>query len=94
MSRKLITVTTLILTIGFLLLGTIYKTTADGYKGMTARDGIMVDGKFQELSTFNFGGNSQKYESFNTGGTICYILGSITGVICVISFITGKKSKH
>ena len=39
------------------------------------------------------GGNTEKYEAFNIGGTIFYILAGVTGVICVVSVVSQKKKK-
>lgn len=93
MSRKLITGATLIMTIGFLVLGVIFKSTAERQQGVSASTGVMINGQYTETSSGRIGANWEKYETFNTGGTIFYILAGVTGVICVVSAVTRKKSK-
>ena len=93
MSRKLITGATLIATIGFLLLGVIFKSVAEKQQGISASTGVMINGKYTETSSGRIGANQEKYGAFNTGGTIFYILAGVTGVTCVVSIVTRKKSK-
>lgn len=91
--KKLIMVTTLIMTICLLLLGVIFKNTASRHEGISASVGIVVDGNYKETSSGKLGADREKNEVYDTGGTIFYVLSSITGVICIASFIADKKSK-
>ena len=93
MSRKMVTGCTLIMTICFLLLGVIFKATAESQRGVPISMGVMIDGKYSENTPGRIGANNEKYESFNTGGTMFYVLAGITGIICVTSLIGHKKSK-
>ncbi len=92
MSRKLIIGATLVLTICFLLLGVIFKSTADRHQGISSSTGVMINGKYTEISSGRIGANKEKYEVFNTGGTIFYILAGVTGVMCLVLAVTRKKS--
>lgn len=93
MSRKLITGVTLVLTICFLLLGVVYKSAAKEQQGVSVSSGIMINGQYTETSSGRIGANREKYEAFNTGGMIFYILAGVTGVICVVSVVGQKKTK-
>lgn len=93
MSKKLITGLTLFLTICFLLLGVLFKDAADKQKGVSASLGTMINGEYTEISSGNIGEDREKYEAFNTGKTIFYILAGVTGVICVMSLIGQRKTK-
>lgn len=93
MNRKLITRTTLFLTICFLLLGIIFKILADEQQAMSVSTGIILDGQFSEISSGRIGEDREKYESLNTGGTIFYILAGVTGIICIVSAVGKKKDK-
>lgn len=92
MSRKLVTGCTLVMTVCFLLLGVVFKETADNHRGVSVSMGVMIDGKYSENTSGRIGANSEKYEMFNKGGTTFYILAGVTGVICVISVMGRKKS--
>lgn len=93
MNRKLVIGVTLSLTICLFILGTIFKMTADKQQGVAASSGIMLDGQYVETSSGRIGANREKYEAFNVGGTIFYILAGVTGVICIGAVATQKKSK-
>lgn len=93
MDKKLVTGGTLILTIGFLLLGVIFKSAADSQKGVSVSSGAMINGQYVQTSSGVIGRDSERYEAFNTGGTIFYILAGVTGVICVVSVVTQKNKK-
>lgn len=89
--KKLITGATL--TICFLLLGVIFKKAADRQQGTSMLTGAVIDGQYIVTSSEQLGGNTEKYEAFNIGGTIFYILAGVTGVICVVSVVSQKKKK-
>ena len=91
--KKLITGATLTLTICFLLLGVIFKKAADRQQGTSMLTGAVIDGQYIVTSSEQLGGNTEKYEAFNIGGTIFYILAGVTGVICVVSVVSQKKKK-
>lgn len=93
MSKKLITGVALVLTICLLILGVIFKRTADKQQGVSASVGAVVNGQYTEISSGKVGANREKYEAFNTGGTIFYILAGVTGIICVLSVVSQKKDK-
>lgn len=93
MNRKLIIGATLTLTICFLLLGVVFKSVADKQQGLYATTGVMINGEYTEISSGRIGANIENYEKFNESGTIFYILAGITGVMCVVSVVTQKKSK-
>lgn len=94
MSRKFITGIMLFMTLGFLLLGFIFKSAADQHKGLEASAGVIINGEYKETAKGRLGTNTEKYEAFNAGGTIFYILGGITGVICIISILSRKKNNY
>ncbi len=93
MSKRLVAIAALVATICFLVLGMIFKSTAEDQQGVSASTGIIVDGNFTETSTGRVGANQEKYEAFNTGGTIFFILGGITAIVSVVSFASDKHSK-
>lgn len=93
MNRRLITGSALILTICFILLGIIFKFSADRQKGVSTSIGIMKDGRYIEASSGKMGRNNEKYEALNTSGTVFLILSGITGVIFVVAVVSQKKSK-
>lgn len=90
MNRNLIIGATLIMAIGFLILGIIFNSTADNHKGVSVTTGAIVNGQYIENTSGRIGEDKEKQESFETGGTIFYILAGISGVVCVISAIGGK----
>ena len=94
MSKRLVAVFALIVTICFLGLGMIFKSTAKEQQGVSASTGVLINGEFVETSTGRIGADKEKYETFNTGGTIFYVLGGITGIICIVAFISSKRSEE
>lgn len=92
MSKKLITGASIVLTICFLILGMLFKGAAAKQQGVQASAGIILNGQYVETAEGAIGANEEKYEVFNTGGTIFYILAGITGVICVVTILKGRKS--
>lgn len=92
MNRKFIITLTLIMTICFLLLGTIFKITANKHKGLSASSGVIINGEYSEVSSGKIGANKEKYEAFNTSGIIFYVLSGITGIVCIATTIQDKKS--
>lgn len=93
MNKKLIIGATLTITICFLILGIIFKMTAKNHRGIKASFGTVTNGQYIERESGRLGENKEKYEAFNTGGTIFFILAGITGVVCIASVISYKKSK-
>ncbi|OUP01959.1 hypothetical protein B5F37_05540 [Drancourtella sp. An210] len=93
MSKKLMKWIMLTFTICFLLLGAIFKSTAEDHKGLSASTGAIINGKFVEMSSGRIGANAEKYEAFNNSGTMFYILSGVTGVIFVAMLVMDKKSK-
>lgn len=93
MSRRFITLITLIMTICFLLLGIIFKGAADEQRGVSASAGVTIDGQYIEMSSGRLGANDEKYEKFNTSGTIFFLLAVVTVLICVVAVVTRKKSE-
>ena len=89
MNKKLITGGMLFLTICFLLLGIIFKYTADEQSGTSVSVGFKTDNQYTALSSGNIG-ESSTYESFNTAGTLFYVLAGISGVVCVVSILNRK----
>ena len=94
MSKRLVAVFALIVTICFLGLGMIFKSTAKEQQGVSASTGVLINGEFVETSTGRIGADKENYETFNTGGTIFYVLGGITGIICIVAFISSKRSEE
>lgn len=92
MGKKWIVGVTLILTVCFFVLGFVFKATAQDHKGITATTGVVINGEFVESTSGNLGGNSKSYEMFDSCGTTFYVLGGITGVICIIALVKNRKS--
>lgn len=90
MSRKMIMGGMLTLTVCFLLLGFIYKSTAKKYKGIA---GSMINGKYTELTSGRIGADEEKYESYNLRGNVSFILSGITGAACIVTVAGNKKFK-
>lgn len=90
--KKVTACCTLILTICFLVLGIVFKKTAENHRGVSTSFGVMIDGEYSENSSGTIGGNQEKYEMFNTGGTIFYVLAGVMGVICVVSALKSKSN--
>ena len=90
MNRSMITGATLIMAIGFLILGVIFNSTADNHIGVSVSTGAIVNGQYIDNTSGRLGENKEKQESFEAGGTIFYILAGISGAVCVISAIGGK----
>lgn len=93
MNEKILRGCMLIATIAFLLLGFIYKSTADSHKGIRVSTGIMTDGQYSEIDSGRIGEDREKYESFSTGGTMFYIFAGVTGLIFIVLSVTQKKRK-
>lgn len=91
MSRKVMTWITLIMTIGFLVLGGIFKRTAEEYKGFEVSFGTTVNGEFIKSSSGRMGDNPESYEAWNNSGTMFFALSGVSGLMCVISVISQKK---
>lgn len=91
MSRRFITLITLIMTICFLLLGIIFKSSAEEQRGVSASAGVTIGGQYIEMSSGRLGVNDEKYEEFNADGTIFFFLVIVTGSICVAMEVTRKK---
>ena len=91
MSKKVIRNCMLVMAVCFLILGGVFKSTAKKQQGVGATTGIMINGKFQFTSSGRIGANQEKYEMFNTGGTVFYVLAGITGVIGVVLLIGDRK---
>ena len=91
--RKLVMICTLILTICFIALGLIFRSTADNHKGVAVTTGIIVDGEFSPDSSGYLGADKEKEEAFNSGGTMFFIFAGITGVIFIVSAISGLAAK-
>lgn len=83
----------LILTVGFLLLGVAFKWKADTYKGVSASTGVMIDGEYREIGSGKIGENREQVNLFNTGGTMFWACGCITGVTWVVLCIKQKQKK-
>lgn len=92
MGKKIVILMTLIITICFLVLGIICKSGAERQKGVTTTVGIMLDGEFVPQSSGNLAANPEKYETLNTMGTSFFVLSGISGIICIVSFIYGKRN--
>lgn len=93
MNKKIIIGATLTLAIGFLILGVIFKKSADRFEGMDASAGIVQDGVYTATSTGRIGADQEKYEMFDNGGTIFYILSGVSGAVCVAAAVSGKKKR-
>lgn len=93
MSRKFVTATALIMAIGFLLLGVVFKIAAEQHQGVSVSTGITVNGQFVETSSGKIGANDKRYQSFSTGGTIFYFLAGILGTISIVMVVIQQKSK-
>lgn len=93
MSKRLIKWMLLVLTICFLILGFIFKSTAEKQKGVSVSAGAIINGEYVETDSGRMGANYEKYNSFNDGGTIFYVLAGVTGVICIVTFISDRKSR-
>lgn len=93
MSKTLAKWVLLILTICFLILGFIFKSTAENYEGSSFSTGAIIDGEYVETDSGKYGADSEKYDSYNNGGTAFYVFAGIAGVACVITFILDKKSE-
>ena len=93
MSRKMIMGGMLTLTVCFLLLGFIYKSTAKKYKGIAVSTGSMINGKYTELTSGRIGADEEKYESYNLRGNVSFILSGITGAACIVTVAGNKKFK-
>lgn len=86
----MITGVTLVLAICFFMMGAAYKYGANNQKGVTVSTGAIVNGKYTEITSGTVGGDKSKYETFEQGGTIFYILAGFMGVICVASAVVKK----
>lgn len=91
MSKKIIRNVMLILAICCLILGGIFKMTANNHKGIEATTGIMIDGEFQSTSQGKIGANQEKYKTFNTGGNLFFVFAGITGVVGSAMIVGDRK---
>ena len=92
MGKKFTIVVTLILTVCFFVLGSIFKATAEDHRGISATTWVVINGEFVESTSGKLGGNSKNYEMFDSCGTAFYIFGGITGVTCIIALVKNRKS--
>lgn len=90
MNRKLITVALLIMTLCLLMLGLIMKSTAKKFQGTSMSTGYIVDGEYKEVSSGKIGSDQDKYDKFNSFGTLFYITAGVTGTVCVVSLFVKK----
>lgn len=81
----------LCLTIAFLVLGFVFRSTADNHKGTFVSTGIMIDGQYSETSSGEIGGDKEQYKTFYSGGTMFYILAGVTGVTWLILNVRKRK---
>lgn len=93
MSKKAISVFTLIITICLILLGVMCRFVADNNRGTQLRTGVVIDGELRELTAGHVGKDQETYETYYVGGTILFVLSGVTGVMSVIAFILHKKSE-
>lgn len=92
MSKKIIRNCMLIIAVCCLILGGIFKMTANNHKGIETTTGIMIDGEFQSTSQGRLGANQEKYKTFNTGGNLFFVFAGITGVVG-LAMIVGDRKK-
>ena len=94
LSKKWILGETLILTIYFLILGFIFKELAGEQNGVSVTTAEDTKREYVEILPGKAGADKQKYELLNMGGTVCFILSGITGMICAVTYIKNKKLKR
>lgn len=93
MNEKFLRGCMLFVAVCFLLLGFIYKGTADRHQGISVSTGVMIDDQYSEIDSGKIGEDREKYESFHMGGTIFYILAVVTGGVWVILSVKQKRDK-
>ena len=91
MSEKIIRNCMLIIAVCCLILGGIFKMTANNHKGVETTTGIMIDGEFQSTSQGRLGANQEKYKTFNTGGNLFFVFAGITGVVGLAMIVEDRK---
>lgn len=93
MSKKGIAIGSLVLVICFLILGAVFKSTADRHKGVAVSTGIVTNGTYSATSSGRMGANSEKYNKLNSVGNVFFVLSGVMGVVCIVSFVGYKKEK-
>lgn len=81
----------LLIAVCCLILGGIFKMTADKQQGTKMSTGVMIDGEFQSILSGRIGADQEKYEMFNTGGNAFFVFSAITGVIGVVFHMKSRK---
>lgn len=86
--KKLIKGCALLMAICFLLLGIVFKYTAENHRGISVSNGVVINGAYSEAMTGRIGENSEKFESFNTGATMFFVLAGIMGSVFIVATIS------
>lgn len=94
MSKKFICSLLLVVTVAFILIGAVFKISAQQQTGLTASNGVVISGEYYEQRSGTVAANEEKYNSLNINGNIFLVLGGITGAACVVLFISSKKPKN
>lgn len=93
--KKIMIGLTLILTICFFALGACYKKASSVNEGISMSTGLLIDGEIVGMEySGQIGGDSEKAELFDVGGSMFYTLSAISGCICgafVLSLVLSKK---
>lgn len=89
--KKMAIIVMLLLTICFLGLGFIYMDTAKNFQGLSASTGAIINGKYIQADSGRIGGDQSKYETFSTGGKLCFAMAGITGIACTVLLVTERK---
>lgn len=90
-SKKLISRLFLIIAVCMFLLGFIFKMTAKQYKGIATSTGISINGEYMQTDSGRLGANSEKYNTFNGGGNMFYVLSGVSIIVSVVMNIKDKK---
>lgn len=91
MNKKLATILLAVLAVCFLLLGVIFKNTAEKQRGVAVSTGAIINGNVSTISSGRIGANQEKYAIFNKVGTYFYVFAGISGLICIITVVSNKR---
>lgn len=89
--KKMIKTCALILNVCFVLLGVVFKTTANSHQGVKATTGVIINGEYSQTMSGQLGKNQEKYDAFNRGSKIFFTLAGVMGIVFVVTLISKEE---